>query len=833
MICRVKTINSVLVGRNLLFPSWLLAFVLLLVSTVDSFGEQPLVNVVNPPGLQRGTSVEILMAGARLGDAKQVLFYTPGLEATSFVVVDDNQVKVTINVAADAACDLHAFRLVTSTGISNIRYLGVSPFVSVSEAEPNSEFAAPQTIPLPCTVNGVVLNEDVDYYAVDCSQGTLITVEIEGLRHVHTNNQVNNFFDPFVAILDAKRFELARSDDSALLQQDGICSVIAPVDGRYWIEVRESSFGGSPECLYRLHVGSFRRPVAIVPGGGPLGQPLQATLIDALGTTWQETFAMPESASPRHRVWASRDGQTLPSPNLIRANNLTNIVEVEPQDDLNIQPVHTTFPIAFNGVLQTKGDRDWFVIEAKKDQSFEMKLYGRKTLRSPIDAVVEVVKLNGPYIVGADDSGGPDSLVAFKAPEDAKYAISVRDHLGNGGPDYAYRLEVEAAAPSLEVTVAEQQRYVPQTIQVPRGSRMAFQANLVRKAIGGEGRLTIPDLPPGMTLLDSVVPADLGTIPVIIRAAADATNIGKLVDLQAQTVVSPELTVVGHLSQRSQIVRGQNEVDVWGHEADRLAVSITDPAPFDIEIVQPQVPLVRDGTLPLKIRAKRNEGFDKPISVYLLYAPPGIAASGSIAIPGDKSEIDLPLTANAGAGLRTWPITVLAVADTGRGTIKIASEFIMLEVADRLFDFQFNKTMVEQGKPAEVAVGVKLNRPIEGTIEIEVMGMPPGTTIATPKLALAPGAERVTYSMDVAADARPGNHKTMVCRGTVTSDKGIVTQVNGAIEVQIDVPLPMAPATPPPVPVVAATTAPPPPAAPVEKPLTRIEQLRKQREGKK
>ncbi len=70
-----------------------------------------------------------------------------------------------------------------------------------------------------------------------------------------------------------------------------------------------------------------------------------------------------------------------------------------------------------------------------------------------------------------------------------------------------------------------------------------------------------------------------------------------------------------------QLVRGQNNVDVWGHNADRLAVVITDPAPFDIEVVQPQVPLVRDGTMPLIVKAKRNEGFDKPINLRLLYAP--------------------------------------------------------------------------------------------------------------------------------------------------------------------------------------------------------------------
>ncbi|MFN9435089.1 MAG: hypothetical protein ACK6DC_09160, partial [Planctomycetota bacterium] len=78
----------------------------------------------------------------------------------------------------------------------------------------------------------------------------------------------------------------------------------------------------------------------------------------------------------------------------------------------------------------------------------------------------------------------------------------------------------------------------------------------------------------------------------------------------------------------------------------------------------------------------------------------------------------------------------------------------------------------------------------------------------------------------IPADARAGNYKTVVCRGTVTSDKGIITQVNGNAEVQIDVPV-----APPPAPAVAAAAPmpPPPPEAPKEKPLTRLEQLRKEK----
>ena len=59
-------------------------------------------------------------------------------------------------------------------------------------------------------------NEDVDYFVVEAKKGDRITAEVEGIRLGIT------LFDPYVAILDAKRFELASSDDAALVWQDGV-----------------------------------------------------------------------------------------------------------------------------------------------------------------------------------------------------------------------------------------------------------------------------------------------------------------------------------------------------------------------------------------------------------------------------------------------------------------------------------------------------------------------------------------------------------------------------------------------------------------------------------
>lgn len=782
---------------------------------------QPQANALSTVGVQRGASVEVKISGARLGDAREIVFYTPGLSASNITKIDDNNISATFTAAADAPCDLHPFRVVTATGISNMRLFNVSALPSVAETEPNSEFQTAQLIPLNSTVDGVVLNEDVDYFAVDLLQGQTMTVELEGLRHSY----LNDFFDPYVAIYDAKRFEITANDDSVVLQQDCLCSMTAPTDGRYIIEVRESSFGGNERARYRLHVGNYARPVAILPSGGPPGQPLTATCIDLQGNSWTETFDMPATDTETYRVWSRRDGTVSPSPNYIRVNSLPNILELEPNADPNgVTTVHPV-PVAFNGILESENDRDFWVFEAKKDQQLEIRVHARMPMRSSVDPVLQIWKVGGGVLAGNDDSNGPDSYLQFKVPEDGKYAVCVYDHLGRFGKHFIYRVEV--ATPNAEVgtTVNEQERYVSQVVNVPKGARMAIETNIVRKFVGGEAKVAVPDLPPGMTHSDTICPPDLGTMQMIFRADAGAPNIGKLVDLAASITVSPEKTIIGHLNQRTQLLRGQNNVDVWGRFDDRLAVAIVDPVPFDIELVQPQVQLVRNGSLNLKVNLKRNPGFDKPVNVRLLNAPPGVGYS-AITIPGDQSSMDLPLTANGNAAIRVWPIVVLATTDLGYGPVVISSEFIQLDVADSLFEFKFGKTMAEQGKPADIVVGVKLKRPAEGNVEIEVLGIPPGTTAAQPKVALPPDAQQVVFQIQVPAETRAGNYKTVVCRGTVTSDKGVVTQVNGNAEVQIDVPVTPPPAAPA---VAAAPMPPPPPATPSEKPLSRLEQLRQKR----
>ena len=239
---------------------------LFLLSEPSLQAASPSLTAIRPVGGQRGTQLEITLSGARLGDAQEIIYYQPGITTVGIKKLDDNSVRAAIKIAPDSALGLHDLRVRTATGISELRTFSVGALKEVNEVEPNNDFAAPQAIPMNVTVTGVAENEDVDYFVVEAKKGDRISAEVEGLRLGISE------FDPYVAILDSKRFELGVSDDAALAWRDGFTSIIAPSDGRYIIQVRESAYAGNASCIYRLHLGNYPRATAVVPAGGKPGE---------------------------------------------------------------------------------------------------------------------------------------------------------------------------------------------------------------------------------------------------------------------------------------------------------------------------------------------------------------------------------------------------------------------------------------------------------------------------------------------------------------------------------------------------------------------------------
>jgi hypothetical protein len=787
----------------------------------------PDLTAVAPQGFQRGTEAVATFSGARLAEIQQLLLYSPGVEVLGFEEAKDNQFQAKLKIAPDCRMGIHAVRARTTEGVSDLITFFVGPFPEAAETEPNNEFTAPQVIQPGLTVSGVIQNEDQDFFVIEAKKGQRIAAELEGLR------QGRAFFDPYLAILNSERFELARSDDTALLWQDPVCSIIAPEDGKYIIQVRESAFGGNGNCTYRLHVGNYPRPRAVYPAGGKPGQTLEVTWLGDPAGPRKETITIPADAKGDYELFAKDEQGISPSPNVIRVLDLESALEVEPNNDLQ-HATPFTGPGAANGIVQADGDVDFFKFTAAKGQAYDVRVYARKPLRSPLDPVLVVRRANGAGIGSNDDSGGPDAYLRFTAPENEDVVLEIRDHLNKGGETYVYRIEVTPVVPELTMTLPERRQYVATTLNIPRGNRTAILVAASRANFGGDLNVTFEGLPPGVTVETIPMAGNRSDIPVLFTAAPDAPLAGALVDIIGRPA-DPNLKIEGHLKQRTMLVRGQNNVDVWGHDADRMATAVNEESPFTLEIVQPKVPLVRNGSMDLKVVAKRSEGFTAPISVRLLYNPPGISSSGSVQIPEGQNEAIIPLTANGNAEIRTWKIVATGFSGQrgrrggggGGGEFSAASSQLAdLNVTDRFFDFAFVKAAGEQGQETEVVVNVTKKQDWEGPCKVELVGLPAGA--ATEPVEITKDSTTMTFKVKLAADAREGRHQTLLCNAVITQDGEPIKHTLGTGELRIDKPLPPKVAAAPP-PAAQPMPQPMPAAQPEKKVLSRLEQLRLQK----
>jgi hypothetical protein len=778
---------------------------------------------IAPRGGQRGTDMALSFNGARLSDAKEILFYYPGISVTKLEVVNDTQVKATVKIAADCRLGEHAMRVRTATGTSELRTFYVGALPNIDEKEPNNDFANPQKIPLNVTVNGVVDTEDVDYFLFEAKKGQRVSAEIEGMRLGTT------LFDPYVAIMDTKRFELASSDDSPLLGQDAVASVVIPADGSYVVQVRESAYGGNGACAYRLHVGTFPQPTAVVPAGGKPGDEVEVRFLGDPAGEIRQKIKLPATPYPKFGLFAQDAGGISPSPIPFRLNDLPNVIEVEPNGNHQQATRVPQLPVALNGVISKPGEVDHFRFTAKKGQTFDVHCYARR-LGSPLDSVMTIAHFGGGAIIGNDDAVGPDSYFRFTVPEDKEYVLSVTDHLGQGGPSYFYRVEFTPVQPRLTISIPKvalfsQER---QTIDVPRGNRYATLISASRADFGGDLVIGADGLPPSVTLSAENMAANLDVVPVVFEAAPTAGVAGTLAHLWAKHA-DPAQKIQGGFNQLVELVTGPPGQSVfWKHEVDRAAVAVTEEAPFKINIVEPKAPLVQNGSMNLKVVAERKPSFKAPITLQMLFNPPGVGSASTVAIPEGQTEALYPVNANGGAQVRKWKIAVLGVATVGNGPVWVSSQLATLEIAAPFVAFAMERAAGEQGKTSDLFCKIQQNTPFSGSAKVKLLGLPPKVT--APDLDITKDTKELSFKLTLDKASPPGQHNNLFCQVMIVQNGEPVLHNVGGTQLRIDVPLPAKanePAKPAPAPVAAKPAE---PAKPPEKRLTRLEKLRLEQE---
>lgn len=745
-----------------------------LIIASTAFAVAPKFDLVAPAGGQRGKSVEVLLKGERLADAQDIMFYGTGLTLEKIVEAKDKEVKAVLAIAPDCPMGEHALRVRTAGGISALRLFYVGPFASLEEKEPNNEPAKAQAVPLNITVQGTIGNEDIDWFVVEAKKDQRLSIEVEGARLGRT------MFDPIITLQDSAGKTLASSDDTPLLGHDGFVSLLVPADGKYRIQIRDIAYAGNGH-FYRLHIGTFARPSAIFPLGGQIGSTIEARFIgDPMGD-FTQTVKLPDVATDKFGALAERDGAS-PSANWLRVSTLPEADYAKAGNaTANAPLLNVPAPLAFDGVLETKGEAAFFRFKAKKDQNLDFQVYARR-LGSPMDSVLTILDAKGKALGNNDDAAGsPDSGTRVKIPEDGEYTVKIADQLNRGGSRFTYRVEIAEVKPSLTLSIPDTARYDNETrksIVVPRGNRFAILLNINRDSFNGDLAVACDGLPAGMQVLADTIPGSLSAVPVVFEAAADAPLAGTLLTPAAKPIPTAEgkvTAIASRFRHTVEWVRIQNDTVYTKSDVGQIAAAVAEEVPFKVRIVQPHAPMVPNGEMNLRVIAERAEGFDEPITVKMLWNPPGVSALPDMTIPKGAVHVDYKLNASNKAEVRKWKIAVIAGATVKGGTAYVSSQLADLEIANPFLLGKIDLTKVERGATAKVVCKLEQKVPFEGVAKVRLVGLP--ANVAAPEVEITKESKEAVFELTTTDKSPVGTHKNIFCAVEVPQDCESVTHL--------------------------------------------------------
>jgi len=322
----------------------------------------------------------------------------------------------------------------------------------------------------------------------------------------------------------------------------------------------------------------------------------------------------------------------------------------------------------------------------------------------------------------------------------------------------------------------------PVQATVPQGGTFMTLVSASRAEFDGNLALAFDGLPEGVTVHAREIPAGQSTIPVVFEAAADAPIAGSLVSVTASHTPEGQEPITGGLLQNVRLIQGENDTTFYGWDIDRMAVAVSEPAPFKVSIVPPKVPLVRQGRMDLKVVAERAEGFTAPIELRMPWTPSGVS-SGTSQIAEGATETTLRIEANNGAPIGTWD---LAIEATSSG-YKLSTPFCPVEISEPWVTFAVEKKEAEQGQTVQIPVTVTQAHPFDGTFEasLTLVG-----NVTAPPMPLTKDTSELIFDVTIPADAPAGKHSVLTVVTVIEANGEPIYHWSGGNELVIREPLP-------------------------------------------
>ncbi len=745
-----------------------------------AWAQIPAITSTSPQAVIPGQTLAVKIRGGGLAGATQIWSSFPA-EPTLAADVPDNgknaaEVTFAFKVPADAPVGVHGLRIANPTGISNLWLMMVDDLPSIAQVKPNQTAATPQALTVPVGVDGNVDSLSRGYYKLTAAAGQTLSFEVVARR-------LGSPLDPMLRILDLQGRELAYSDDSPGLGGDSRLTYTFKTAGEYLVEVRDIRFQGGANFTYRLRIGDFPCVTTPYPLGIKKGGPAQLAFAGSrLDGAAPVTVNIPNE-NPANWV---NIGVKLPNGTASGFGSLSvgageEVLEVEPNDE-QAMATRINLGASINGRFDKPGDVDRFIFTAKMGQRFLFSGVTR-TQGSPADLFMRVLKADGGQVVAADDSGANEGVVDFNAPADGDYTLVVEELVKRGGPDFAYRINVEPFQAGFDLAASSD------TLNVPLQGTARISVTAVRRGYDGPIELSLVDAPAPVAGTGAVIgPGQTTTVLTILNnGAAPDGKIYQVKVLGKAKVGEVEVTSQATVSAAQKVAFAATPLPP--QVVSKALALGTNPQPFFVLRTEPaEIVFGKNLTATVKIKSIRAADF--PEAITLAVDPPanGLPAGITAAvkpIDKDKNEVEIVFTANPTAPLGSFSGVLIGTGKKGNDTVVQAAPAVRLSLrVPFVLKVDLGAAKIVKGAMLKGKVIAERNPAYNGPIVLTFANLPKGVTAA--EATIPEGKSEVEITLTAAADAQVGTIENLSIKGegTAANQKFAETAANAKLIVE-------------------------------------------------
>lgn len=451
----------------------------------------PWIDRIEPLGGQQGAATEVVLVGENLPLPAKLEFDSPHLSWET-IGLDDAGVRGRIRIAPEAPLGPHVATLSTALGRSNSRMFYVDEFDSSWEAEPNDTLADAQEIALAAQTLHGGMHElaDIDVFAFEAVAGDRWTFDLRSLEY-------GGFLENDMALLDADGARVAFNDDRDDYLETPYIEHVFDRSGRYYLQLDQyrgpQRVNCNRNCGYMLRIGrvptvSAAYPLGVRPGtrtevslrGRSLGDVESVWLVpvrraEYYRLTFPFTVPLRTDQSQAGRLegrieqradhalavhfdvpsdaWRGLWRLWVRSPGGASDSVSIEVSDMPEPDCYEIRP--SPEGAVCNGVLESGDAEHSYGVVLRAGQPLVATTLAAQLGVPRLDTVLELFDGEGNLVAEHDDLmtgqgtviGNPDSMLLYTPDQDGRYRLVVRDRIGRGGEDMAYRLRIEERGP--------------------------------------------------------------------------------------------------------------------------------------------------------------------------------------------------------------------------------------------------------------------------------------------------------------------------------------------------------------------------------------------------